>query len=157
MTVRNGRDGCVTQESCTLWAGVLPTDKAAGAFHNEMFFDHHFLTESAMNSANTPPTSPADMPKDGNLADWVDEKTEALRFELGEKFPVPPTVLHSPSLHIETSGQKLEEVLLEHEEPTPELLAELAALAEAPPVSDEELARQALADGGADGDVNTAE
>lgn len=110
-----------------------------------------------MSSADRSPTSPTDSPKDGNFADWVEEKTEALKFELGEKFPVPPTVLHSPSPHIETSGQKLEEVLLEHEEPTPELLAELAALADAPPISDEELARQALADGGADGDVSTAE
>ena len=110
-----------------------------------------------MSSTDIFPASPADRPKDGNFADWVDEKAEALKFELGEKFPVPPTALHSPSIHIETSGQKLEEVLLEHEEPTPELLAELAALAEAPPISGEELARQALADGGADGDVNTAE
>ena len=110
-----------------------------------------------MSSADRSSTSPANSPKDGNFADWVEEKTEVLKFELGEKFPVPPTVLHSPSLHIETSGQKLEEVLLEHEEPTPDLLAELAALAAAPPISDEELARQALADGGADGDVSTAE
>ena len=110
-----------------------------------------------MDSANMLPTPPASTAKDANFADWVDEKTEALKFELGEKFPVPPTALHSPSRHIETTGQKLEEVLLEHEEPTPELLAELAALADAPPISDEELARQALADGGADGDVRTAE
>lgn len=101
--------------------------------------------------------SASDAPKDGDFAHWVDEKTEALKFELGEKFPVPPTELHSPSRHIETTDQKLEEVLLEHEEASPELLAELAALANAPPISDEELARQALADGGADGDTSTPE
>lgn len=98
-----------------------------------------------------------DTPKDGDFANWVDEQAEALKFELGEKFPVPPTELHSPSVHVETSRQKLEEVLLEHEEPTSEFLEELKALEEALPLSDEELARQALADGGADGDTGTPE
>ena len=102
-----------------------------------------------MNESNTP--------KDGDFAHWVDEKSEALKFELGKKFPVPPTVLHSPSNHVETSQQKLEEVLLEHEEPTQEFLDELAALEQAPPLSDEELARQALEAGGADGDSATPE
>ena len=101
--------------------------------------------------------SDSNTPKDGNFAHWVEEKSEALKFELGEKFPVPPTQLHSPSLHVETSQQKLEEVLLEHEEPTPAFLAELAALEQAPPLSDEELARQALEAGGVDDDSTTAE
>lgn len=96
-------------------------------------------------------------PKDGDFASWVDEKSEALKFELGEKFPVPPTELHSPSVHVETGRQKLEEVLLEHEEPTPEFLEELKALETAAPLSDEELARQALEAGGADGDAATPE
>ena len=96
-------------------------------------------------------------PKDGDFAHWVDEKSEALKFELGEKFPVPPTALQSPSVHVETGQQKLEEVLLEHEEPTEAFLEELAALEQAPPLSDEELARQALAAGGDDGDSATPE
>jgi len=96
-------------------------------------------------------------PKEGDFAHWVDEKSQALKFELGEKFPVPPTVLASPSVHIETGRQKLEEVLLEHEAPSAEFLEELAALEEAPPLSEEELARQALAAGGADGDSSTPE
>ncbi|MDP2064984.1 MAG: hypothetical protein Q8K38_03325 [Burkholderiaceae bacterium] len=54
-------------------------------------------------------------------------------------------------------NQKLEEVLLEHEEPTAEFLEELAALEDAPPLSDEELARQALEAGGEDGDSSTPE
>jgi hypothetical protein len=37
------------------------------------------------------------------------------------------------------------------------MLVELAALQSAPPLSDEELARQALADGGADRDPATPE
>lgn len=101
--------------------------------------------------------SDSNTPKDGDFANWVDDKSEALKFELGEKFPIPPTALHSPSLHVETSEQKLAEVLLEHEEPTQEFLDELAALEQAPPLSDEELARQALEAGGADGDSTTPE
>ena len=101
--------------------------------------------------------SDSNTPKDGDFANWIDGKSEAMKFELGEKFPIPPTALHSPSLHVETSEQKLEEVLLEHELPTQEFLDELAALEQAPPLSDEELARQALEAGGADGDNTTPE
>ena len=101
--------------------------------------------------------SDSNTPKDGDFTHWVEEKSEALKFELGEKFPVPPTAMHSPSVHVETSQQKLEEVLLEHEEPTQEFLDELAALEQAPPLSDEELARQALEAGGDDGDSSTPE
>ena len=101
--------------------------------------------------------SQSDTSKSNDFSDWVDEKSQALVFELGEKFPIPPTALLSPSVHVETSEQKLEEVLLEHETPTPEFLEELAALEEAPPLSDEELDRQALAAGGADGDASTSE
>ena len=96
-------------------------------------------------------------PKDGDFAQWVDEKSAALKFELGEKFPIPPTALQSPSVHVETSQQKLEEVLMEHEAPTPEFLEELAALEDAPPLSEEDLAQQALAAGGADDDATTPE
>jgi hypothetical protein len=101
--------------------------------------------------------SDSNTPKDGDFAHWVEEKSEALKFELGEKFPIPPTALHSPSVHLETGQQKLEEVLLEHEQPTQEFLDELAALEQAPPLSDEELARQAMEAGGADGDSTTPE
>ena len=101
--------------------------------------------------------SNSNTPKDGDFAHWVEEKSEALKHELGEKFPVPPTTLHSPSLHVETGQQKLEEVLMEHEEPTQEFLDELAALEKAPPLSDEELDRQALEAGGDDGDSTTPE
>lgn len=101
--------------------------------------------------------SNSNTPKDGDFANWVDQKAEALKFELGEKFPVPPSELHSPSVHVETGLQKLEEVLLEHEEPTEEFLEELRALEGAPPLSDEELARQALEAGGRDGDAATPE
>ena len=101
--------------------------------------------------------SNSNTPKDGDFAHWIEEKSEALKFELGDKFPVPPTTLVSPSVHVETARQKLEEVLLEHEEPTEEFLEELRALEGAPPLSDEELARQALEAGGDDGDNTTPE
>ena len=51
----------------------------------------------------------------------------------------------------------LEDVLLGKAEPTPEMLEELAALEAAPELSEEELARQALADGGEDADPATPE
>ena len=91
------------------------------------------------------------------FAAWVDDKVQVARYELGDKFAVPPTTLASHTHHPETTDQQLEEVLLEHESPTPELLSEIAALEQAPPLSDEELARQALAAGGADNDPNTPE
>ena len=101
--------------------------------------------------------SNSDTPKEGDFVHWMEEKSEVLKFELGEKFPVPPTVLVSSSVHPETSRQKLEEVLLEHEAPTPEFLEELASFEDAPALSDEELTKQALAAGGADNDPSTPE
>ena len=101
--------------------------------------------------------SSSDTPKNGDFAHWIEEKSEALKFELGDKFPVPPTVLVSSAAHPETGQQKLEEVLLEHEQPTQEFLDEVAALESAPPLSDDELAEQALAAGGADNDSSTPE
>ena len=99
----------------------------------------------------------SDTAKNGDFAQWVEEKSEALKFELGDKFPVPPTVLVSSAPHPETSQQKLEEVLLEHEQPTQAFLDEVAALENASPLSDDELAAQALAAGGADNDSSTPE
>ena len=71
-----------------------------------------------------------------------------------------PSVVHpSPVDHEERHGAPptLEDVLLGHAQATPEMLQELAALESAPPLDDEELARQALADGGADNDPSTPE
>lgn len=99
----------------------------------------------------------SETPKDGDFAHWVEEKAEAMKFELGDKFPIPPTALHSPSVHIETSGQKMAEVLLGHEAPTEAFLEELSALESAPQLSDDELTRQALEAGGADGNPVTPE
>lgn len=105
--------------------------------------------------SNTPDQQGAQT--EGEFAHWVDEKSEALKFRLGERFQVPAPGLSSPSPHQETSSQNLEEVLLEHESPSPALLEELAALSSAPPLPDDELDSQALSDGGADGDSTTPE
>ena len=71
-----------------------------------------------------------------------------------------PAALHpSPVDHEERreAHATFEDVLLGNAQPTPEMLEELAALQAAPALSDEELARQALMDGGADGDPSTPE
>jgi hypothetical protein len=99
----------------------------------------------------------ATKPPEGEFAHWLDEKAQALKFRLGEEFAVPPTALASHSVHLETSEQDMEEVLLERESPGPQFLEELAALQSAPPLLDEELSRQALEDGGADLDRSTPE
>ena len=108
-----------------------------------------------MSASNSSASS--DHPQNGDFSAWLGEKSQALKFELGEKFPVTPAELVSSSPHPETSRQKLEEVLLEHEAPTTEFLEELAALEHAPPLTDEELAAQALAAGGTDSNSQTPE
>jgi len=110
---------------------------------------HHEHSVAAGQVAANPPES--------EFAQWLDEKAEALKFRLGEEFAVPPSALACPSVHLETSEQDMEEVLLEHESPGPQFLEELAALQNAPPLLDEELSRQALEDGGADLDRSTPE
>lgn len=99
----------------------------------------------------------SDDPLSSEFTEWVEEKSQALKYQLGEKFPVPPTILAAESIHAETSEQKLEEVLLGHESPTAEFLEEVAALESAEPLSEEELARQALEAGGEDNDPTTPE
>ena len=91
----------------------------------------------------------------GDFGRWLEEKSEAVKAELAEKFP--PATSGPGAVHNETSAQRIEEVLLGHEQPTQAFLEELAALEQAPPLSDEELAKQALEAGGADGDTSTPE
>ncbi len=94
---------------------------------------------------------------DNALARLVDEQLDLAASKLPA---LEPSVVHpSPVDHEERRAEHatLEDVLLGHAEPSPEMLQELAALEGAPPLSEEELARQALADGGADGDPATPE
>jgi hypothetical protein len=100
---------------------------------------------------------PEDTPQEGELAKLIDEQLELAVAKLPA---LAPTALHpSPADHEErrAAHASLEDVLLGNADPTPEMLEELAALQATPPLSEEELARQALADGGADGDPATPE
>ena len=100
-----------------------------------------------MTASQTPPAN--------DFVRWVEEKSEVVMADLGDKFP--PATSGAQAIHAETSSQRIEEVLLGHEQPDDALLEELAALEDAPPLSDEELARQALESGGADADPATPE
>ena len=94
-------------------------------------------------------------PASNDFVRWVEEKSDAVMADLADKFP--PATSGPKALHAETFTQRIEEVLLGHEAPDDALLEELAALDAAPPLSDEELARQALEDGGGDADPATPE
>ena len=89
-------------------------------------------------------------PPEGELNKLLDEQLELA----AAKIPaLVPTMVHpSPMDHEErtTAHANLEDVLLGNAEASPEMLEELAALQNAPELSEEELARQALASGGAE-------
>ena len=94
---------------------------------------------------------------DNSLTRLVDEQLDLAASKLPA---LEPSAVHpSPVDHEErrAAHATLEDVLLWHAQASPEMLQELAALESAPPLSDEELARQALADGGADNDPSTPE
>ena len=98
-----------------------------------------------------------DTPHEGPFTQLVDEQLELAAARLPT---LAPGVAHpSPVDHEERKAPhaSFEDVLLGNAEPSPEMLEELAALQAAPELSDEELARQALADGGADDDPATPE
>jgi hypothetical protein len=103
-----------------------------------------------MSTANAP-----EAPGGSDFERWIDEKSEAVKAELGDKFP--PATSGPAAVHAETASQRIEEVLLGHEQAGDALLEELADLENAPPLSDEELDKQALASGGADNDPDTPE
>ena len=93
----------------------------------------------------------------GAFVRLVDEQLELAASRMAS---LEPLAVHpSPADHdeITTPHTTLEDVLLGNAQPTATMLEELAALEAAPEISDEELARQALADGGADGNPATPE
>lgn len=99
----------------------------------------------------------ADKPQTGHLARLIDEQLELAAARIPA---LEPAVVHpSPADHEEDPAKhpSFEDLLLGNAQPSAALLAELAALQAAPELSDEELARQALADGGADDDPSTPE
>jgi hypothetical protein len=85
----------------------------------------------------------------GELAKMIDEQLElaVARLPVLEAALVHP----SPVDHEERLAPhaNVEDIMLGNAEPTPEMLEELAALDAAPELSEEELARQALAAAGA--------
>lgn len=96
-----------------------------------------------------------DTPPEGDFSKLVDEQLELAAVKLPVLTPVHP----SPVDHEEMKAEhpSIEDLLLGNAEATPELLEEIAALQDAPEISEEELARQALAHGGADNDPATPE
>lgn len=101
--------------------------------------------------------STTDTPHEGDFSKLIDQQLELAAARLPA---LDRTVVHpSPEDHdeITVAHPTLEDVLLGNAEPTPEMLDELAALESAPELSEEELARQALAHSGGDGDASTPE
>jgi hypothetical protein len=92
-----------------------------------------------------------DAPEDGDFASYLER--QAKRKPQG---PAPPEGHIPVTVEVEPQ-QTIEEVLGDDEQPTEEFLEEFRALNALPELSDEELARQALEDPGADGDVRTPE
>ena len=100
------------------------------------------------------PDTPADS---GTLGQLLDEQLELA----ASRIPAlsPQAVHPSPVDHEErvAAHATFEDVMLGKAEPSAEMIEELAALQAAPALSDEDLARQALAHGGADNDPTTPE
>ncbi|WP_457391450.1 hypothetical protein [Roseateles sp. P5_E1] len=96
-----------------------------------------------------------DTPLEGGFNKLVDEQLELAAVKLPVLTPVHP----SPVDHEELKAvhANIEDLLLGNAEATPEMLEEMAALQDAPELSEEELARQALAHGGADSAPATPE
>lgn len=98
-----------------------------------------------------------DTPHAGDFSKLVDEQLELAAAKLPA---LAPTAVHpSPVDHEERKAPHatFEDVLLGNVEASPEMLEELAALEAAPELSEDELTRQALADGAADNDSMTPE
>lgn len=86
-----------------------------------------------------------DSPKDGDYASYLQQRET----QMANTAPAVPAA--------EKPRQTINDVVERGEAPTEEFLEEFDALHDAPPLSDEELERQAMNDEGADGDARTAE
>ncbi len=96
-----------------------------------------------------------DTPPEGSFNKLIDEQLELAAVKLPVLTPVHPSPVDHEEL--KATHANIEDLLLGHVEATPEMLEEMAALQDAPQLSEEELARQALAHGGADNDPATPE
>ena len=98
--------------------------------------------------------TPDDVPE-GEFAKLIDEQLELAAAKLPA---LEPIVVHpSPADHEErrVAHPTFEDMMLGNAQASPDVLEELAALEAAPELSEEELARQALSDSGADNDPAT--
>jgi hypothetical protein len=96
-----------------------------------------------------------DTPPEGGFNKLVDEQLELAAVKLPVLAPVHPSPVDHEELKADHAS--IEDLLLGRAEATPEMLEEITALQDAPELSEEELARQALAHGGADNDPATPE
>lgn len=96
-----------------------------------------------------------DTPPEGSFDKLVDEQLELAAVKVPALTPVHPSSVDHEEL--KAPHANIEDLLLGKAEATPEMLAEMSALQDAPELSEEELARQALAHGGADNDPATPE
>ena len=94
-------------------------------------------------------------PKDGDFASYLEgNRASTSPADLPEANAKPLKDFEVP---VAQPRQTLQQVLIEGEAPTEEFLEEWNALENAPELSDEELARQALSAAGEDGDTQTPE
>jgi hypothetical protein len=96
-----------------------------------------------------PAMSNSNGPGNGNFAALVEEKSMLVMAALPEAHP-NPALIHAGEAPSPADGhvhQCLEDVLINGEEPTEELLQSLKDTAQLPPLTEEELEQQALAAG----------
>lgn len=93
-------------------------------------------------------------PANGDFAAYLEARQNTAAAQLMQP-PAVPENAGAPSVPRRT--QSVEDVLVHGEEPTDEFLEEWNEIQNAPELSDEELARQALSAPGDDGDPSTPE
>ena len=96
----------------------------------------------------------SDTPKDGDFASYLEARQKKSPTGSPEPAAQAAADFGEPAV---PPRQTIEQVLVEGEEPTEEFLEEWNALENAPELSDEEFARQALEAPGDDGDPRTPE
>ncbi len=92
-------------------------------------------------------------PKNGDFAAYVSDLS---RVSTSAPAPLMSQGLED-TVEVPNLAQRVQDLINKGEPLSDEILKELDEMAELPPISDEELERQALSDPGADGDVNTPE
>lgn len=97
--------------------------------------------------------SSTDTPNDGDFASYL----EGVQTSSGQASPLPTEGSENADPSADRRDQSIEDVVVHGEEPTDAFLEEWNAIQNAPGLSDEELARQALSAPGDDGDPSTPE